>query len=275
MNNCLVKKLKGSVDNSELIKLGVFRIFPNNGGWFKAQFGDISNVQASQVELTGCYADSNLTSFIINDGSRHQYNITVTGDSPRIDFTNKYNLFRFNSYNIDLNLDLLMPKNIFTFNAAGNISGDITYLAGIVGSTNGSIYPLEEFGVNGYDDNGTAVTGDISELGHTHFLKNISIGGLTKVHGDLSNLGYSAISLNIIYLPFNKNIHLEVIDFVKKARKVGVYRDSSHKIKFSGARRIDITLNEIFYDSNVCELYWTANKIYAFGLEIDNSEVEP
>lgn len=275
-NNCLVEKLKSVVNNDNLEVLGSFKIIPtSSSAYFEVGFNDnLGNYETSHVKLTDCYVGDNITDFILPASSPARYNITITGENPCILFSNKYKLnsIKTDYINIALDNNIFIEENLSHFYVAnGIVSGDITDIAAKLGSTNPGI-DLR------LGTSSSTITGDVSSLGSVYKFRNMYIQGLTGCTGDLSNLGYAAASgLEYIMFPSNKNISLEIVDLVKKARKNSIIRDSSG-IALNSAVGINCTLNGIdisTLDLTKNTLKWSATEINVFGETIENSDVEP
>ena len=183
MNKCLVTKLNGSSNNSELLRLGEMRmqILKVSNPTDHTQGFSIGVNKATTLEIVsgGYFTDQTLTE---NKGSRITINvginsIWVNGNSDvEIAILDKYSLVSINSYYVG------DPSSVGKNNVKLDIS-DLKYSNALTS-------------INCSD---TQASGDIANLKNLNALTSITFSN-TQVSGDIANLN-NLTALNYIVLP--------------------------------------------------------------------------
>lgn len=264
--NCIVKKFKCVVDNDNLPKLGRIR--------FKA----IKNFPAGSIRLHLGFTENTVVNFVnctyngqssdtCGTALKAYENGLVLGENAYIEI-DKYKLNAIQIGGFEGSLEYFKYVEHFNLFNVDGCPGDVTNIVSIVGTTNEQ-YP-QQFACYGND-----VYGDVSGLGLGGFLNIATFSSNnTILYGSLLNLALTSRTLTRVDLPNTKNVVLDIIGFVKRARKIG---ETTHStiINFVGTSRVNTFVGDVIIDTSRAEITWTPTTITYNGTTIDNSEVEP
>lgn len=176
MNNCLVTKLKGVVNNDSILKLGEVRIpFADKGaGSFSVYYDEEADLEIKGASFKN--EEDTVLGNTMKANAGVQTKVFTTSRPCTISLFNKYAITKINSSGNGLSVDLaqlLQCKRMTSVllnetQVHGNING-LSLMSN-----------LSEIGFNTTD-----VSGDISSLSNTTQLTYLNLGN-TKVSGDIS-----------------------------------------------------------------------------------------
>ena len=189
MAKCLVKKLNGSVDNNELLRIGEMRIKVESveSPTKDTQGFGVAFTKPTTVEIVGdgYFTDKTLTenkgkSMVVSSAQD-----VIVSQATTVAIRNKYKLLNLNVFilsgnpygkNKVLNVeDLKYSTSLSSLNLSNmQASGDIANLKNLVALTSLVL-------------NNTQVSGDIANLKNLTNLTNLNISN-TNISGDMSNL---------------------------------------------------------------------------------------
>ena len=262
MNNCLVTKLKASVDNDNLDVLGKCKVRIVSGGTPSCI---LRFTEDTVVKLVNCtWNGQNIVN--IGNSTVTLNPIVLTGDNPYIEI-DKYKVITIVGEYISVDFDNLdYIENMYSLKLTA-ASGDVSKLMPKIGNTEISPSMMRI-----YDGD---ISGDVSGLGLGGFIGDaVFPGNATRLHGNLVNMANMTNTLTSVTLPHTSSVYFDIIAFVKRARKVGVTTKSTI-INFIGTNYGNVTVGDNTITTSRVELTWTPTTITYNGTTIDNSEVEP
>ena len=213
MGNCLVTKLKGSISNNELLRIGEMRIrIAKVGNPTDATQGfgiEVNKSVVLEIVGDGYFTDKTLN---VNKGKNITLNVGINGvwvsnEDVEIAILDKYSITKISrnfpnqtsaayGSNKYLNLSDLKYSNALTsLDLSGSqVTGDIANLKGLTALTTLNL-------------SGSQVTGDIANLKGLTALTSLNLRS-TQVTGDITNLkGLTAlISLDLRFVPVTGDI---------------------------------------------------------------------
>ena len=261
-NNCLVTKLKATVNNSNLEKLGVLDIF----GTGNADIGFKGSSPITVKCVSGTmYSDQARTQAITEKVIPVSANTTYLyiADGTHIEVSSKYNItffFATPATEMISTEDFKYSTGI-TRLTVPQIKGKLSDLSGLTSCTT-----LELVGTSAPYN--FEVEGDISDIAGLTALTKINLMRAQKVIGSFESLG-KCIALKDIQLAETR-IGGTVEAFV--ARQRGAGRTTASNIAISLA---DTTFNGSSVTHSNTTLSWTATTITFNGVTIDNGDVNP
>lgn len=261
-NNCLVTKLKATVDNSNLKKLGVLDIY----GTGNADIGFKGSSPITVKCVSGTmYSDSGRTQSITEKEIPVSANTTYLYivDGTHIEVSSKYNItFVYATPATDkMSTEDFKYSTGITRLTVPQIKGKLSDLSGLTSCTT-----LELVGTSvPYNNELEGVASDIAGLTG---LTKISLLRAIKITGSFESLG-KCTALTDIKIAETK-IGGTVEAFV--ARQRGAGRTTASNIAISLA---NTTFNGNSVTHNPTTLSWTATTITFNGVTIDNSDVNP
>ena len=185
--DCLITKLKGTVNDGSLPKLGsmLFKLRTTTTYWVKIEAigKDVSFSSADGSNIFSMSSGGEEKTNVINVGESNTVFYVDTSKGVTISIDNKYNLekldvypFEGNKVTVDLNFEDLKYCKKLSWLALSymRLSGDISALQNLTALTYINL-------------DGTQVTGDISALQNLTALTSINLDG-TQVTGDISAL---------------------------------------------------------------------------------------
>ena len=261
-NNCLVTKLKATVDNSNLEKLGVLDIF----GTGNADIGFRGSSPITVKCVSGTmYSDSArtqaITEKVIPVSVNTFYVYIVNG--THIEVSSKYNItfFYATPATEKMNTEDFKYSTGIARLTVPQIKGKLSDLSGLTSCTT-----LELVGSSAPYN--TELEGYISDIAGLTALTKINLMRADHVRGSFESLG-KCIALTEIKIA-ETHIAGTVEAFV--ARQRGAGRTTASNIAISLA---DTTFNGSPVTHNNTTLSWTATTITFNGVTIDNSDVNP
>ena len=207
MSKCLVTKLNGSCNNTELLKIGEFKI----------KFNKVSNPTKNNRSLNigvnkeckvdligdGYFTDSNLTankgkSLVLSPSSDNY--IYISNNDVYISIEDKYCITKLIAQDSSLPWLVSGDKSHISFDIANlKYLTALTYIGLSSTLVTGDISALSNLtALNNINLSSTSVTGDISALSNLTALNSIGLSS-TLVTGDISALS-NLTALNNIYL---------------------------------------------------------------------------
>lgn len=250
MENCLVTKLKGVVDNDNLIKIGegIIKVV-NAHNSFKMSIGCADGTLTMMDGATVNIGGSEVTTVALGD---------ITGTFPagtyRINISGKYGLTTFADYylygisNFKIPVDMIKYSPNMTTLGFVYVDGDIKHLK--------ELHNLQVFSV--YDISG--VVSDLSILLNNNVSLNSFMIVSQNFAGNLVDL--AAVTKNIDVSFKNTNINGDIRDLVAAWRAAGI---TEKDMNFTLYNNIHITFGEYAnFGSNSTQqrLKWTASSIY-------------
>ena len=212
MAKCLVTKLKGSVDNNELLRIGEMRIKVESvdSQTKDTQGFGVAFTEPTTVEIVGdgYFTDNNLTE---NKGKSMvvpSLQGVIVSQATTVAIRNKYKLLQLNAFipsgspygkNKVLNIDdlkystSLSSLNLTNMQASGDIASlkSLTSLSTLVlrfTQVSGDISNLQNLtALTSLDVSSTNISGDIANLKNLTALTSLILSA-TKVEGDIANL---------------------------------------------------------------------------------------
>ena len=243
MGKCLVTKLNGAVDNSNLLKIGELRIkiasAPNPSKFTQGM--DLHFTEPTEVSIVGdgYFTDENLSANYGKIKTINSERFFISNGNYDLSIKNKYKVSLLSSVNRNvngnnignyksINIDELKYSNSLTWIDAFNPEGDISAFKNALelvfvgfSSTNvtGDISAFSNnTALTNLYLNNTNVTGDISAFSNNTALTNLYLNN-TNVTGDISafsnNTALTAIKVN------NTNITGDIMAF-KNMTKLNV-----------------------------------------------------
>lgn len=261
-NNCLVTKLKATVDNSNLKKLGVLDIY----GTGNADIGFKGSSPITVKCVSGTmYSDSGrtqaITEKVIPVSTNSSYVYIVNG--THIEVSSKYDITFFYATPTTemINTEDFKYSTGITRLTVPQIKGNLSNLSGLTSCT-----ALEL--VSSSAPYNFALEGTAADIAGLTALTKINLVRAQHVIGSFESLG-KCIALTDIKLA-ESNIAGTVEAFV--ARQRGAGRTTASNIAISLA---NTTFNGSSVTHGNTTLSWTATTITFNGVTIDNSDVNP
>lgn len=263
-NNCLVTKLKATVNNSNLEKLGVLDIY----GTGNADIGFKGSSPITVKCVSGTmYSDQARTQAIT------EKEIPVSANTAYVYITNGTHIEVSNKYAITFVFATPQTEKISTEDfkystgitrlTVPQIKGKLSDLSGLTSCTT-----LELVGSAVQYADAHDLEGDIADIAGLTALTKINLVKAREVYGSFESLG-KCIALTEIKIA-ETFIAGTVEAFV--ARQRGAGRTTASNIAISLA---DTTFNGSSVTHSNTTLSWTATTITFNGVTIDNSDVNP
>ena len=292
MENCLVLKCKGTVENDSLLKVGELRIKQNKidspTSLTQAIIVNGSNIDA-EIIGDGYFTDKALTANLGKSITNIKSPIYISNSDCEISIKNKYNItalaFRESYitqwiegsnqvYNKKINLESLK----YSYNITGitvNADTDISVLSNLTALTSliiqnkqvtGDISVLANMTNMGYLILGTNITGDISALANMTKLRDLYMSFTCNITGNLSVLA-NITELRNVMLPANVTGDISVF-----RNNVGLFSlEAPTTIGINGDLAvISETFKSTVLNGN-CQLTWSTRKSTANIISISGS----
>lgn len=184
MKNCLVTKLKGSVNNDSLEKLGKIRVL----------FSNTVNGERVPIIVVGSYIDANVATNLgaagtpIDTSAGQQVTVTTAGNYE-IDVLDKYSVTTFRILEILNNTNIIREQiNLSNFKYCtsltrieGKRTGTIDYFVGEISDLPTSVTTIDFTG-------SSRISGQVKDINRLTALTSLRIGNVQGITGDISEL---------------------------------------------------------------------------------------
>lgn len=273
MENCLITKLKGAVNNDNLLPFGLISV--KVLGNFETTDG-LSMVIGATEELEIILKDftiSGLSRIVVSAGSSYTANTSsfvLTGDNPSM-LIPKY--AHYNTLSLpmcEFNTDdfkYLKSSHGFVFDGFNNVvAGDMANMLKMFEDT------IEEptglyFVMNVLNTNPSFEGCDLSAL-FNRKVKKVGLMRVKGVRGNIDNIGKSVDVLASFISPNDKNVSLNIENMVAIARNNGFTTGTMH---FQYLGYITTTFNGAELDKSTSQddITWDATTITVRGVTIE------
>ena len=274
MEKCLVTKLNGSSDNSELLRVGEMRMniskVENPTYVTQGFFILVSKPTTLEIIGEGYFTDSTLTenkgkTLVIDVNNNNTF--WVSSNDVEIAILEKYSI---NKMNI-----LFQGANSFGNNKSINID-DLKYSLGLttlslpMTQVSGDIANLKNLtGLVSLDLSSTQVSGDIANLKNLTALTYLSFNNVSQVSGDIANLK-NLTALTRLYIESNAQVSGDVEVF--SGMKNIVYISLKRCTLTGDLSKIPDNCKFISFQSNInTVLSWTNRPSTAYILALEGN----
>jgi hypothetical protein len=303
MGNCLVTKLKGTVDNPNLEKLGVWEFevqaleSPTNASqWFN--FID-SNEGTITAEIIGdghfiwqwSYAEDGYDAGKIIEmqhptgivGKTGSGNVYLSNGNYKVRISNKYNINILTSAECikAIELDKLAYSHITQFNERGGVvNGNIDVLKDVPslnlrirGNMYGTLEKLMNTGrtsliaFSSGADRRIDITGDIHSVVNSPNVQVLDVGYNSGIYGDISYLGYCT-ALTDAYVFVGTSVSGSIESMIARFRLQGKTTGTLNTQTY-GNKQVTFNGQPLPDERHTEALSWTANTITCNGVTIN------
>lgn len=199
MENCLVTKLKSSVNNNTLQKLGyaiitkpAFGSYDANAQYLSVSYSDV-DYSGTILARTGSFYGG-ATSYTMNGA-----NATIRCDAPAaiLDFPDKYKITAFDGRNFILNMDSMSCMSALTI-LKGEVCGNLDLITA-------DKFPVLQTLQHSRPDNSLKIIGDIANLAKIPTLQTVIFNEITDINGVTGTLANIASLSNLKTFSISKN----------------------------------------------------------------------